>query len=345
MALLLKKNKAMDQKMNAVVLKNNGVVFERVPRPTKAGAGHLLIEMKACAINPGDKAFITRPLPPGSVLSLYNIYGVSGAGTVIETGDGVPEAYKGQQVAMYRSLKASEQMVGTWSEFAHVHYLDCIILPDGADPMDYSGSVVNIITPYAFLQQISMAGHKGIISTAGTSATGIAMAGICLAYDFPLVSIVRNDAGKRELERLEAKNVVSQNDVDFKRQLGELAGKLAATAVFDGVGGEVLNQIIEVIPNNSTIYSYGYLGDVVPLTVHTRTLSAKGITLTPFANFRTATVQQEPNLEKALKDLGAISHMSHFKTKRGASFGLEAIHEALAYASGNGAKAILRPMA
>ncbi len=56
----------MDQKMKAVTLKNNGVVFETVPKPDMAEAGHVVIQMKACAINPGDTAFITRPLPPAA---------------------------------------------------------------------------------------------------------------------------------------------------------------------------------------------------------------------------------------------------------------------------------------
>ncbi len=29
-------------------------------------------------------------------------------------------------------------MVGTWCEYAHMHYLDCILLPDGVDPADYA---------------------------------------------------------------------------------------------------------------------------------------------------------------------------------------------------------------
>jgi hypothetical protein len=50
---------------------------------------------------------------------------------------------------------------------------------------EYAGSLVNVITPYAFLKQAVGEGHKGIIATAGTSATGIAMLGICQTFDFP----------------------------------------------------------------------------------------------------------------------------------------------------------------
>ena len=336
----------MNNSMNAICLiPNEGIKRQQVNRPEPAKPGHLLIKMQACAINPGDKAFINRPLPPGSVLSLYHVYGVSGAGTVIAAGDGVPAAYLGKKVSMYRSLKFSEEMIGTWCEYAHMHYLDCIILPDDAIPEEYAGSVVNAITPYAFLQQVSTEGHKGILSTAGTSATGIAMLGVCLANNFPLLSIVRNEAGKKELAALGATHIAVQDDPAFRQQVQELSKELSATAVFDGVGGEVLNKIIEVVPNNAAIYSYGYLGDAIPLIVHTRTLSAKGITIKPFANFRTETVMNPQRLEKALQELAAIFHQPHFKTKPGPTFSLAEINDALAFTAAHGEKPILSPSA
>jgi len=39
------------------------------------------------------------------------------------TGQGVPEAYKRKDVTVYRPLKCSEDIIGTWSEYAQLHYL------------------------------------------------------------------------------------------------------------------------------------------------------------------------------------------------------------------------------
>jgi NADPH2:quinone reductase len=333
----------MNHLMKAICLvPNEGVKLQNVEKPQKAEAGHLIVQMDSFAINPGDKAFISRPLPLGAVASLYNIYGVSGAGTVLETGPGVPERYTGKKVALYRSLKSSENIIGTWCEYSQVHFLDCVILPDDAKLDEYSGSLVNTITPYAFLNQITEEGHKGIISTAGTSATGIAMAGICSAHDFPLISIVRNEDGKKKLESLGAKNVIAQNDADFQIRLKETAHKLEATAVFDGVGGETLNKIIDILPNYSTIFTYGYLGGNSLLAFHTSLLNAKVLTIKSFGNFRTKTVQDPQRLEKALGDIGAMIHMPHFKTPVGKKFKLEEINDALLFTSGS-AKAVLYP--
>lgn len=327
--------------MKAIVLSDQTLKVQNVNKPQEAEPGHLILKMNSSAINSGDKFFLKHPTPPGSVKSLYDIKGVSGVGKVEQIGQGVPPAYLGKNVTVYRQLKYSESITGTWSEYSQVHFLDCVILPDNVNPEDYSGSMVNIITPFAFYKQIISEGHQGIISTAGSSATGIALLGICLTYNFPLISIVRNPESRKELEELGAKNVIVQSDDNFSLQLKEMAQELNTTAIFDGVGGEILNRIIDSLPHNSVIYSYGFLGDLVPFTFHTSTLALKNLTIKPFSNYRTDTVQNPQHLEKALIEIAEFIHMPHFITKTGKRFRLEDIDEALLFKTVKGGKAIL----
>lgn len=329
--------------MKAICLTaNNGVQLQHITRPTRAAQGHLLIKMEACGINAGDLALIGGAFPKGSIpVSLYDICGVSGVGTVMETGDGVASTYKGKKVAIYRSLKFDENIIGTWCETAHLPVEHCVILPD-VNMEEYAGSLVNIITPYAFLKQITEEGHKGIICTAGISATGIAMLGICVANNFPIISIVRTQDAKNNLVALGARNVIVQTDADFKQQLKGLSQQVSATAIFDGVGGAILNEMVDVLPFNSTIYCYGYLGGKTPLTIHTSILM-KGITFKGFGNFRTKTVQDPQLLQKALTDIASIIDMPHFKTNAGKKFSFEEVDAALSFSSANGGKAVLYP--
>lgn len=331
--------------MRAVCLTTkHGVELKKVPTPKKAEPGYLLIKMEACAINHGDKAFIGGAFPPGTIpVSLHDICGVSGAGKVIEVGDSVPHEYQGKNVAIYKSLKFSDRMVGTWSEYAHMHYHHCVILPDKVKLEEYSGSLVNSITPYAFLKQITDEGHKSIICTAGNSATGLAMLGVCLANNVPIISIVRNKEAKKSLEKLNATNILVQGELTFETQLEELSAKLNSTAVFDGVGGELISQIAKVLPRGSSIYAYGFLGGDSPLSIHTSVLLMKNLTIKSFGNFTSETVRNPEKLEKALNDLAEIINMPHFKTKVGKSFSLEDINDALHFTSNDGGKSILLP--
>jgi len=329
--------------MKTIIVTEQGkVALQEAPRPENPVQGHVIIQMSEMGINAGDLFFISGGFPPGFFpVSQHNIAGVSGVGRVIAAGEGVPEKYLGSYVTVYRSLRFSDEIVGTWSEFAHLPYLECAILPDDVDPEDYSGSLVNIITPYGMWRQAMKEGHQGIIITAGNSATGIAMLGICLNADFPVISIVRNAAGKQELKALGAKYVLVQGAEDFKEQLKAQSEKLKTTAVFDGVGGGILNDMIDVIPGGSTIYAYGFLGDKIPLSFHT-SLLMKGITIKGFNNFRTETVQDPAQLEQALDEISKMIHMPHFKTKTGKRFTFGQINEALSFPTGNGSKTVLQ---
>jgi NADPH:quinone reductase len=327
--------------MKAVVLKEvNTIELKNVSTPAKAAPGHLLIKMQACAINSGDKLFISGAFPRGIPASKYNIAGVSGVGKVVEAGQDAPDYYENANVTVYRSLKYSEETIGTWCEYAHLHYLNCAVIPEKLDPETYSGSLVNIITPYSFLKQVQEEGHNGIICTAGNSATGIVMLGLCLLNNFPIISIVRTEKGKKELETLGAPHILVQSAPDFKQQLQLLAEQLKITVVFDGVGGATLSTIINVLPFNTSIYCYGFLDKETPLSFHTTTLM-RGITIKGFSNFRTPTVQNPANLEKALRDISKILDQSYFQTKRGKHFSFNEVNEAIQFSSPEGSKAVL----
>jgi NADPH:quinone reductase len=327
--------------MKAIVLKEvNTVELKSVSSPAKSAPGHLLIKMQACAINSGDKLFISGAFPRGIPASKYNIAGVSGAGKVVDAGQDVPDYYKNANVTVYRSLNYSEETIGTWCEYAHLHYLNCAVIPENVDPETYSGSLVNIITPYSFLKQAQEEGHKGIVCTAGNSATGIAMLGLCRLNNFPIISIVRTEKGKKELEALGALHILVQSDPDFKQQLQQLAEQLKITLVFDGVGGTTLSTIINVLPFNTTIYCYGFLDKATPLSFHT-TMLMRGITIKGFSNFRTPTVQNPVNLEKALRDISSIMDQPYFQTKPGMHFSFNEVNEAIQFSSPEGNKAVL----
>ena len=331
--------------MKAICLTpDRSLTLKNVPMLKNAEPGHMIIRMKACAINSGDKAFIAGAFPPGFVPeSLDDICGVSGAGEVIEVGDGVPRKYIGKNVAVYKSLKFSDNIVGTWSEYAQMHYHHCVILPDNVALEEYSGSLVNSITPYAFLKQITKEGHRGVICTAGNSSTGCAMLGICSANDVPIISIVRNEEAKKYLEGLDATNILVQSDKDFDRKLEQLSEKLKTTAVFDGVGGELISRVAKLLPHGSSIYTYGFLGGDQPLSIHTSLVLMKGLTIKGFGNFTSETVQDPTRLEEALTALSEIIGMPHFKTKVGKIFKLEEINDAMQFSSASGGKAVLSP--
>jgi NADPH2:quinone reductase len=313
-----------------------------IPVPDAPAAGHVLVAMAASAINHGDKTFLKMPVAAGPAIpaSRLDVWGASGAGRVVALGDGVPADYAGKQVAIYRSLSRSADTVGLWCETASVPYTSCLILPETVDARDYCGSLVNVMTAYAFLDEIVEAGHKGVLVTAGSSATGYAMAALARERHLPAIFLVRSEAARASLRERGVDHVIVTGE-GFAEQLADLAAELQVTAVFDGVGGALLGQIAPSLPMNSTVYCYGFLGAAMPAAIHTTLLMMKNLTLRRFSNFESQTVRQPARLVAALRALEKVIADPMFATWLGQAFSYQQIGQAMAYAAPGGRKAIL----
>lgn len=313
-----------------------------IPTPDTPAPGHVLIDMDASAINHGDKTFLRMPMAAGKSLALgqHGVWGASGAGRVVAVGAGVPEEYTGKQVAVYRSLDRSPESVGLWCERAHVPYTACLILPDHVRTRDYCGSLVNVMTTYAFLEEIASAGHKGVIVTAGNSATGYALASLARSRNIPAILLVRTTAARDALSRLGVEHVIVTTE-GFNERLRVLSIELEATAVFDGVGGDLLTSIAPDLPMNSTIYFYGFLGGAAPFSIQSVLFMMKNLRMKRFSNFESRTVKERAKLVAALKTLEGVIDDPMFTTRIGKEFHRDQIDLAMAYESADGAKAVL----
>jgi NADPH2:quinone reductase len=313
-----------------------------IAEPTRAADGHLLVRMEASAINPGDKYFLQNVAARAAFgTGKSDVWGASGAGRVIGVGSGVPAGYEGKRVALYRSLVRTTDTVGLWCEVAQMPYLTAVILPDEAEALDYSGSLVNVITAYAFLEQIKLDGHKGVVATAGGSATGRALLKLAQIKNIPALGIVRSQAQRQALADHGLTNILLSTDADFTSSFAALAQALSTTAVFEGVGGDLVTQITPHLPRQSTLYFYGFLAGPVDFSIQSRLMLEKNLTLRGFSNFMTRTVQDHGALAEALKDLSSLIADPIFKTTLGDRFSFDQIDAAIKYQGAAGVKALL----
>ncbi len=331
--------------MQAICATNDAQLEVReISAPVEPPSGHVVVNIQATAINHGDKLFLARPFIAGGVSgSKHNVWGASASGTVLSIGPDVPAEYSGKKVAIYRSLTPSSHTVGLWSEQALVPYTSCLILPNEIDVQDYSGSLVNVITAYAFLKQIVTEGHKAVIITAGKSATGLAVAALVRRMEIPAIFLVRSEESRTELREFGVEHALNTGAESFEKSFGVLAEQLNATAVFDGIGGALTTRIAPHLPNNSVLSVYGLLAGPAPISIPSGLFLMKNLSIRRFSNFNSATVQDIGKLTEALKYLQTIIDDPMFRTKPGKTFIFPEIEAAMAYESTPGAKAVLLP--
>ena len=199
-----------------------------IAAPRSPPPGHVLIDMEASAITHGDKFFLTRPMPGIPAVGGHDVYGANGAGIVVAAGDGVPVDVLGKQVAIYKSLIRSADTVGLWCERAQVPYTSCLVLPDRVRARDFCGSLANLLTVHAFLDEMAAEGRKGIVVTAGNSATGLAAAALVRRRNVPAIFLVRSATSREALLRHRVEHVVVTTEDGFETRLRALAAELDA---------------------------------------------------------------------------------------------------------------------
>lgn len=317
-----------------------------LPVPDVPPPGYLLVDIAAAAINHGDKTFLKMPLAAGNVSADrgHDVWGASAAGRIVAAGSGVPADYaEGRPVAIYRSLQRDRPFLGLWCERAQVPYLTCLPLPDHVEAKRYSGSLVNVVTAYAFLEQAAVEGHQGIIATTGNSATGLALAALARRRRVPTILLVRTPEAKAELQRRGIEHVLVSQEEGFSDELARFAAELKATAVFDGVGGELVSRLAPVLPMNSTVYFYGFLAGSAPVSIPSVLFMRSNLTLKRFSNFESATVRDTAKLEVALKGLQSCIDDPLLETRLGQEFRLDQFEAAMSYETAPGAKAVFIP--
>ena len=315
-----------------------------LPTPDTPPPGHVIVDIEACGINHGDKLFLAMPGAAGGALNGSNrAWGVSAAGKVAAIGEGVPASFLGKPVALYRSLGTSARTVGVWSEKAQVSYTSCVVLPDHVPARDYCGSLVNAFTSYAFFEEIAAAGHRGVIATAGASATALALAALAKERQVPVIHLVRSQAQYEEMRRLGLEHVITTDGEGFEDKLGQAAETLGTTAVFDGLGGALINRIAPHVPMNTSVYIYGTLDGSVPVTIPSRLFLSRNLAVRRFSNFNSVTAKDPARLAAAMADLRDVIADPLFRTSVGRAFRFEEIDAAMAYRGASNARAILVP--
>jgi len=220
-----------------------------VPTP-RAGAGEVLIEVRARCMQPSDLMFIAgryRIQP-----CLPQVAGFDGAGVVADVGAGVHGLAPGQRVAF--------RWPGAWAEFAvvpagRVHPVPAPLAADLPDELACQ-LPLNPPTAWGLLDLARPAAGARILATAGHSTVARILTALAQRRGLGLHRLVREDGGYALLadERLEP---VSRGAT----VADALAGQPGFEVVLDAVGGPATVDLIAAAVQGGQLISYGVLDD------------------------------------------------------------------------------------
>ena len=235
------------------------------------GAGEVVVEIMASAINPADLLMIEGrypgPVPPAPL-------GIEGAGRIAALGSGVEGLAEGDHVMVMDRAN--------WAERVRVPAARVVRLPrelsfaDAAMLKANPPSAELMLTDYVALQA-----GDWVIQNAANSAVGRHVIRLARDRGVKTANVVRRESLVAELEAIGADLVVVDGD--------DLAGRVRAAAgadapirlALDAAGGESCQRLADCLSDSGTIVNYGFLSGK-PCMVTPSHLIVHGLSLTGF---------------------------------------------------------------
>ena len=221
-----------------------------VPLP-KPGQNQILVKMAYAPLNQTD-LLCSDGFYRLTAQSPYFV-GLEGSGFIAELGPDVKSNLKiGDKVHVHA--------FGTLAQYVLVD--SSFVLPIKGDlTLEEAASHMNNPGAAAYMVDLALkGGHKAVVSTAASSALGKMLVRAFKEKGIKTINTVRKDEYIEDLKKEGADYVLNSESGDFEEKLKEIAAKEGATIAFDGINGDFTDKLVKVMPANSTIHAYGYLG-------------------------------------------------------------------------------------
>ncbi len=224
-----------------------------LPMP-KAGAGQVVIKLRAASVNPSDLHFIKgeygQPRIKGTPA------GFEGCGDVTEAGAGA-EGLLGKRVAFVAAA------AGAWAEYVLCEALNCIPLRDDISDADGAAQIVNPLTAMAMVD-IAVQAKSALVISAATSQLGKLMLGLAKDSGLETIALVRRASAIAPLKALGATEVLDTTSADFSADFSKASRALKPRIFLDAVADQTSEQVFANMPNAARWVIYGNLAGSPP---------------------------------------------------------------------------------
>jgi len=283
-------NTEIPPKMKRLVVQKPGkdvkscqIGVEEVDTPHPA-PHQVLIKVSAAAVNPSDYGSWTRLKPEECPAPIGN----EGCGVVVKTGEGLIGAITSKVPYLIGSKVGFIQLQnnqGAYSEYVVADVLGQVFpIPKELPVEDAASFFVNPFTVLAILDTVKKSGSKAFVHTAAASHLGQMMVEHAPSEGIEVINVVHREEQAELLKNLGAKHVIaSGSDNTWKGELGAKMEELNANLAFDAVGGRLSGDLLDVLPQNGTLYVYGGLAgklkNIDPYALIYRKIKVKGFAL------------------------------------------------------------------
>ncbi len=248
-----------------------------VASPDAPGAGEVLVDIKASAINPADLLIIEGRYPGPETLPAR--IGIEGAGVVAAVGPEVADLRPGDHVISLGRANWCDRLRGEASQF--------IKLPQELTFQDAAMLKANPPSAHLMLTQyVDLEAGDWLIQNAANSAVGRHLIRLAGKRGIKTVNVVRRDALVPELSQIGADLVLVDGEDLAERVRGEIGAEARMPLAIDAIGGRACQRLADCLSDGGTVVNYGFLGGepcmITPYQTIIHDITLKGFWLVGF---------------------------------------------------------------
>jgi NADPH2:quinone reductase len=245
--------------MKAVLCKEFGpvdqLVVEDVPSLT-AGAGQVVISVKACGINFPDGLIVqgkyqTKPPLPFSP-------GLEVAGIVKELGEGVTDLKVGQRVIGFPGVGglAEEVALASWL---------CFPMPDSMSYADGAGFLITYATSHHALKpRGKLQPGETLLVLGAAGGVGLTAVELGKVMGAKVIAAASSDEKLALCKEYGADEVINYSTENLKDRLKALTGGKGVDVVYDPVGGPLAEQAVRSLAWLGRFLVIGFAAGEIP---------------------------------------------------------------------------------
>lgn len=237
---------------------------EELPLPEPKGS-EVSMRVNAIALSRPDilwreGSYFEEPVLPAGI-------GYDAAGVVESVGPEVKTLKVGDHVSTF---PAASLLDYTAHGEAVIYPEDALLVyPRNLDPGQAAAVNSGLLAAYfAFVELAGVRPNQFVVITAASSSMGIAAIQLAKALGAKTIAVTRSEAKRKHLTTAGADHVVIAGIDDVQETVLEITGLGGADAVYDGVGGPGLEELVWATRRFGHVIVYGHLGameDKTPL--------------------------------------------------------------------------------
>lgn len=282
------------------------------------GAGEVVVEIEASAINPADLLIVEGRYPGPAELPAR--LGIEGVGTVLAVGKDVEGLEAGDRVV---SLERAN-----WAQRVRIPAARAVRVPSDIDVLQLAQLKANPPSAMLMLRNyVDLKPGDWVVQNAANSGVGQHVVRLAKEAGIRTVNLVRREEAVGPLEEIGA-DVVLVDGEDVAERMRSATGGDGARLALDAVCGDATTRLVDCLEDGGTVVTYGFLsGEPCRVTPHQ--LILHDITLKGFWMVQAGSRMTPEELHAMYRELAAKFGNGTLHVPVEATYGLEDIGPAL----------------